>query len=151
MSFAKTCWNNGKGFHKGRTETHWLAVCAMSHVESVDSVWSSVLWRCTCKVHCVVTSSAEWSSLPGRCTCEVHCTIMHQNKPKESTVYGTYELIVGHMCQCRVRKGTGSQSVVVCIGNILEVRAHSRSYRILLKLLGVLATTGCQGYTVLPA
>ncbi len=35
---------------------------------------------------------------------------------------------------CRVRKGTGSQLVVVCAGNILEARADSRFYNVLLEL-----------------
>ncbi len=42
----------------------------------------------------------------------------------------------------------GSQSVVVCVVNILEARADSRFYRVLLKLLVMGAATGSQWYSV---
>ncbi len=35
--------------------------------------------------------------------------------------------------------------------NILEVRANSGIYRVLLKLLGICVAAGCQGYSVLLA
>ena len=41
----------------------------------------------------------------------------------------------------------GSQSVVVCVVNILEARAD----RVLVKLFFILAATGSQGYSVLLA
>ncbi len=41
--------------------------------------------------------------------------------------------------------------VVVCVGNILEARADSRFYRVLLKLLVVSTATGSQGHSVLLA
>ena len=48
-------------------------------------------------------------------------------------------ILVGTPCQ--VCKGMGSQSVVVCAAFILEVRADSRFYRVLLKLWGIHCTS----------
>ena len=45
----------------------------------------------------------------------------------------------------------GSQLVVVCAANMVEARADSRFYRVLLKMYGMPTTTGSQGYAVLLA
>ncbi len=50
---------------------------------------------------------------------------------------------------CRVREGTGSQFVVICLSQRQEPTAGF--CRVLLKLEGMLPATGCQGYSVLLA